>query len=160
MRIVVVSDTHRNYAALRHVVETQPGAGLFIHLGDGEAELRQVKADFPDLQFLSVQGNCDSSSEIPAENVLEVAGKRIFYTHGHRYSVKYGMQAFEKKARMVHADIALYGHTHIPEESYRDGLYIMNPGSLGSPARGGPTYGTVDITPAGVVLHIIDFTYR
>lgn len=160
MRLVAVSDTHRNYAALRHVVETQPHADYFIFLGDGEAELLRVKEDFPDTRFLSVAGNNDYASKSPLQNVLDAGGKRIFYTHGHLLSVHGGVDVLIDRARESHADIALYGHTHIPEASYRDGLYIMNPGSLGAPRDGGPTYGTVDITKAGIVLHIIDFTYK
>ena len=50
-------------------------------------------------------------------------------------------------------DILLHGHTHIPETVYRDGLYIMNPGSL----RGSyGSYGIIDITPQGIVTNIID----
>ena len=55
-------------------------------------------------------------------------------------------------ARERQADILLFGHTHQPLIDYDDGLHILNPGSLhGS----GGTYGTVDITPAGVVLNTV-----
>ena len=43
MRILVVSDTHRDFSALHHAVQTQPKAEIVLHLGDGEEELMQIK---------------------------------------------------------------------------------------------------------------------
>ena len=103
--------------------------------------------------FLQVRGNCDWCSKLPSTGNCLVEGVRIFYTHGHVYDVKYGTYDFEQAARENKANIALYGHTHIPETVYRDGLYIMNPGSL----RGSyGSYGIIDITPQGIVTNIID----
>ena len=36
MRLIVLSDSHRNYDALRRVFCRHMDADLFIHLGDGE----------------------------------------------------------------------------------------------------------------------------
>ena len=58
----------------------------------------------------------------------------------------------ECAARDRKADIALYGHTHQAEIEYRDGLYLMNPGSLHGSYG---TYGIIDITPAGLVPNIV-----
>ncbi|MFR3419646.1 MAG: metallophosphoesterase family protein [Eubacterium sp.] len=41
------------------------------------------------------------------------------------------------------ADIVLFGHTHNQYTEYLDGLYIMNPGSVGMNGD----YGVIDITP-------------
>ena len=42
--------------------------------------------------------------------------------------------------------LALYGHTHIPDCSYSDGVYLFNPGA----AQNG-RYGIVDITEKGIM---------
>ena len=79
-------------------------------------------------------------------------GKRFFFTHGHLYDAKLGLYRLVCAARERKADLLLFGHTHQPLTDYDDGLYILNPGSL---SGSGGTYGTVDITPAGVVLNIV-----
>ena len=63
---------------------------------------------------------------------IKIAGVMIFMTHGHTYYVKQGIGAFLKAARDYDAQIALYGHTHIPYcEQEPDGLWVMNPGACG-----------------------------
>lgn len=156
MRILVVSDTHHDFKSLQEAVLEQPEASVVIHLGDGEREFDDVAALFPDKQFYAVAGNCDFASQNPTENILTAAGKRIFYTHGHECGVKYTLDTLIARAREQKADIALYGHTHVPYTSYEDDLYIMNPGSLGHPREGQPTYGIIDLTKSGIVLNVIN----
>ena len=157
MRIVVLSDTHGDHYHLEQAVASQPKADLFIHLGDGERDLEEIAALFPEKKFEFVSGNCDFGSQTPHENELMAGGKRIFYTHGHQYHVKYGISGILDEGRRRKADIVLFGHTHVPLTFYEDGLYLMNPGSLGHPVEGKPTYGVVDITKGGgVVLNIVE----
>lgn len=156
MRIVVISDTHGNISNFERAVFQQPKADLFIHLGDHESDVDGIRLYLRDRNILRVSGNCDFGSQIPDEGETVVSGKRIFFTHGHRYNVKYGIGGAIAEARRREADILLFGHTHIPVSTYEDGLYIMNPGSLGHPRVSGPTYGVIDITNAGVVLNIVE----
>jgi phosphoesterase, MJ0936 family len=156
MRIIVISDTHGDLSGFERAVDQQPKADLFIHLGDCERDLDQVKPLFPDKRFLSVAGNCDFGSDTPTESETIARGRRIFFTHGHPYHVKFGYASAIGEARRRGADILLFGHTHLPYTAYEDGLYIMNPGSLGHPRDGHPTYGIVDITDAGIVLNIAE----
>lgn len=152
LRILVVSDTHRDAFALRRAILAQPEAEAVIHLGDGAAEAEEMKRRFPEKKFFLVRGNCDWGNSLPAEEVAEFAGKRIFFTHGYTYNVKYGLGQAISSARKNRADVLLFGHTHTPLTEYDGGLYIMNPGSL----RGSDgTYGTLDITPAGIVTNIV-----
>ena len=44
----------------------------------------------------------------------------------------------------------LFGHTHNQYTEYLDGLYIMNPGSVGMNGD----YGVIDITPKGDIMLI------
>ena len=58
MRIVVVSDTHRDFRTLLQIVEKHKGeAAYFLHLGDGEQEVEDVKALYPALPLLAVSGS-------------------------------------------------------------------------------------------------------
>ena len=152
MRVLVVSDTHRDINALRRAVLNQPEADTVIHLGDGDDEAGKAEREFPQKKFLRVRGNCDWGSALPAEGLASIGGKRIFYTHGNTYNVKYGIGEAVTAARASKADILLFGHTHKEVSTYDNGLYIMNPGSLhGSDG----TYGIIDITGAGIVMNIV-----
>ena len=152
MRILVVSDTHTDEFSLRKAILEQPKAEIVIHLGDGAAEAQQMKESFPDKMFLMVRGNCDWGSTLPAFGDITVSGIKIFYTHGYAYNVKYGPAEAIAAARSFQANVLLFGHTHEAMYDYEEGLYILNPGSLFG-AQG--TYGTIDITAAGVVPNIV-----
>lgn len=152
MRILVVSDTHGNFGNLRRAILAQPGAEVVIHLGDGEDDLLRAQRTFPERAFFAVRGNCDLASSLPPAGEYEAEGARVFFTHGHLYGVKSGQYAIVCAARERKANVLLYGHTHQAFTDYEDGLYMMNPGSLnGWPA----TYGTVDVTPQGIVTNVL-----
>lgn len=152
MRIVVFSDSHKNYFALQRIVLSQPTAELFLHLGDGEQEFEQLMARFPDRLMRGVAGNCDWASIGKRSDTITCEGKKIFLAHGHLLGVKAGLDSFLQAARKAGADIALYGHTHIAHTEYIDGMYVMNPGSV-SGAK--PSYGFIDITSGGIVTNIV-----
>lgn len=157
MKIIVMSDSHRNYFSLEKIFKGYH-ADLYIHLGDGEKELDRIASQYPDKQIVHVKGNCDigsfSENEIflmPTENC------KIYATHGHRYDVKYSLEPLKAKARNLGANIALYGHTHERFCAYEDGLYIMNPGSTSCPRDGQkPSFGIIDASPSGIMTNIID----
>lgn len=155
MRILVVSDTHGSDQNLRQAILAQPTAELVVHLGDGEAETDRAKLSFPEKMFLQVRGNCDWGSQLPLQGEYTIDGVKLFYTHGHLYSVKSGLYQAVCAARERGAQVLLYGHTHQPLTDYEDGLYIMNPGSLNGWK---PSYGTLDITPQGIVTNIVSLS--
>lgn len=160
MRIVVFSDSHRNFAALHGVFRSQKDADVFLHLGDGEEEFEDLKSLYPDKLMRGVAGNCDWGSQGKIHDLIVCGGKRIFFTHGHVYGVKSGTDRLLDAARDFGAEIVLFGHTHRAGATYENGLYVMNPGSV-SQSRGGPaSYGVVDITPAGIVPLIIPLERR
>ena len=154
MRILVASDTHGNENALLSALVEQPEAKVVFHLGDGAREAEAMAAAFPNRTFYIARGNGDwgvGSGAVEAGLEL-VAGRRLFYTHGHRYEVKLGLTRVVYAARERGADVLLFGHTHQPLVDYEDGLHLLNPGSL---TYGEGTYGVIDITPAGVVPRIV-----
>ena len=154
MRLLVVSDSHGNESLLRRVVRQHREAEVIIFLGDGTEEAERVRRELPPEQTLvAVRGNNDWGAGFPETCQLHLEGKRIFMAHGHTYRVKYGLKDFCDAARSRQADVALFGHTHQSLTLYEDGLYLMNPGAL-SYGRGGPSYGLVDLTPAGIVTWV------
>ena len=152
MRILVLSDSPGDESAIKRAVMAQPKAEVVIHLGDGEAECQRARRSFPEKMFLQVRGNCDWASDLPAAGTMELEGVKIFYTHGHAYGVKSGLYNAVCAAREQGARVLLYGHTHKAYMDYEDGLYILNPGAL---SGYGASYGTIDITPQGIVTNVV-----
>ena len=106
MRILVISDTHGDISGFEFALSQQKKADLVIHLGDCERDVDDVKDLFPDKQFINVSGNCDFGSVTPPEGETVICSKRIFYTHGHTYHVKFGNdlvinEAKRRGARLV-----------------------------------------------------------
>ena len=157
MRMIVVSDTHGAASRLNRVLQQrQKEADVFLHLGDGAAKWLAAQKKYPDLTMKLTAGNCDFAyCSLPHELIWDEQGYSIFATHGDLYQVKFGLDRILQRAKEIPASILLYGHTHQSFTDYQDGIYIFNPGSLGRPADGVPSYGIVDITKAGVVCHLI-----
>ena len=156
-RIIVVSDTHGGFHALYEIVQRHlQEAFCFIHLGDGYQEIDEIRELYPAIKLYSVCGNCDFVFSVPGTAELNVAGKRIFYTHGHLYGIKAGLERIIAAAKNIDADIALYGHSHQGYTGYEDGLYIMNPGSPVRPRNSKASYGVIDITKAGIAMHLVE----
>lgn len=147
MRILVFSDSHGNSRYIRDALILHKNASAVIHLGDGERDMYGLEDLLEGKTVVQVCGNCDFASLLPFNETVILGGVKIFCSHGHTEYVKHGTSAFYEKARSIGARIALYGHTHESVTDYRDGLYVMNPGS----ARLGE-YGAIDITPSGIML--------
>ena len=100
-----------------------------------------------------MRGNNDwGCREVPLDDEIYLLKKHIVYTHGHTHYVKYGLYDLITDARSKKADVLLYGHTHVPDCRYEDGLYIVNPGSLHGSFG---TFAILDITHQGVVPTIL-----
>ena len=152
MKLLVFSDSHGMPLYMREALERHCTADAVIFLGDGMRDFEAMRALFPEMAFYAVRGNCDFGSDAPVKMVLDLGGARIFCTHGHAYNVKYGLYSAVCAAREEKANLLLFGHTHEPLETYDDGLYILNPGSVSAyPA----SYGIVELSSAGIVTNII-----
>lgn len=106
-------------------------------LGDGISDAEQLAASSlgDGKAWFVVRGNCDHNRPFLGEGVgkvgtVNLGGKRIVFTHGDLYGVKYHTGGLYDLARDTGADVLLFGHTHERYESYKDGLYLFNPGSL------------------------------
>lgn len=155
MRILVISDSHRKTLALDRILSAQPLAHHVFFLGDNADDLDDFYFLYPDRQFYRVSGNCDFGSVIPSTGTEELAGHRILYTHGHRYGVKSTHGHLLQAAAEKNCDIVLFGHTHVPETVYENGVYLVNPGSCSCPREGVPTYAVIDLTDSGVLPAIL-----
>ncbi len=155
MRIIVLSDSHGDVFSLACALEAQATAEAAVFLGDGERDLESVSSLLKDKMLIAVRGNCDFASLLPYNETVELVGKRIYCSHGHRENVKFGDYGLKEAARAKGANLVLYGHTHKARIDYEEGLYIFNPGSV----REG-SYGVVDITKAGIVCINMKVKYK
>ncbi len=166
MTVLILSDTHKNKDRLKKVLELHRDADAVIHLGDGYSDFSGI--DLGNIPLFRVRGNCDEESDLfgtlSDEELIELGGKKILMVHGHRHGVKFGLAKAATYAVSKDADILLYGHTHVPREVYlgegeRAGvkllqkpLWIFNPGSLGSPREGMPSFGVLTVNDGQVLL--------
>ncbi len=159
MRAIVISDTHKHVDLLRRIIEKhRKEADIFLFLGDGEGDVEDVKLLYPDVNLVGVKGNCDIGRDFPDEERITVGEGRILMFHGHHQNVKNPegrKERLSSLAREKDCNIVLYGHSHIGDTSYFDGVYIMNPGSPASPKDGKPSYGIIDISEKGILPFLV-----
>lgn len=147
LRILAVSDSHGDTAALLRAFDAEPAAKYALFLGDGASDMEDAVALYSKkIICRAVRGNCDFSCGFPDFDTVSAENVKIYMTHGHIEQVKMGISELISRARAQDAKIALFGHTHVQSYEYVNGLHLFNPGSV----REG-RYGAVDITPAGIV---------
>ncbi len=155
MRLLVVSDTHKNPFVLAKIIRSQRDAKHIFFLGDIVSDIEDIKDDFPDRIFHIVKGNCDGFCDYPNYDIIKIENKNILFTHGDKFSVKYGTVRLFEFAKNCGCQIALYGHTHIPDITYEDGIYLVNPGSAARPRESRASYSVIDIVAGGIKPIII-----
>lgn len=157
MRVVVFSDTHGKGVAIDKIVERNKDVTHFIFLGDGMREIENAVTKYPDRQFHIVSGNCDSGSSYPDTSFLELSGKKIMFTHGHRYYVNFSLDKLITNALYNNAHIVCFGHLHERINNYFSGIYILNPSSASCPRDGKkPAYAYIDIEESGIFIAHVD----
>lgn len=141
MKILIVSDTHKSHRAFEQVIERERPFDLLLHLGDVEGAGDYIEA-LVDCPVHMVRGNNDFFSDLPAEKEIMIDGCHVFMTHGHYYYVSIGEDRLREEARGRGADVAMYGHTHMPSMTAEEDLVILNPGSIAYPRQQGrrPSY--------------------
>lgn len=144
MRIGVISDTHRNTSIIKRVIEACDNPDLIIHLGDNVQDVYSIEELYKG-RIINVRGNCDFCSDVPEERIEDIAGKRFFITHGHRYNVKYDMLTLKYRAMELNADIVLFGHSHVSKIDYEGGIWFVNPGSPSYPRGGSRSIAVIEI---------------
>ena len=154
-KILVISDVHGRLRDLRWVLQNETADAMF-YLGDGlydlnaALELRREPVSYP---IYRVAGNCDVNYSEPSEGLAPFGGVLFFYTHGHHYGVKMGSERLAECAGERGADVALFGHTHIPHAETRSKVFLFNPGSCGRCYTGPDTYGILTLDGGKVTAY-------
>lgn len=150
MRILIVSDTHRNNRNYFEVLERLKPLDLVIHCGDVECS-EYALSESADCPVMMVSGNNDFFSELPRERVLNIEKYKVWITHGHNYGVSVGVNLIKQEARERGMDVVMFGHTHKPYLEIEEDLTTLNPGSLSYPRQDGrcPSYAIMEIDRFG-----------
>ena len=120
------------------------------------------------LQFTrkQVSGPCRAYLQsLPRSIELEIAGKRLFMTHGTPKSINehvYSNTPVNKLriiAKQTRADVVILGHSH--EQFFREvsDVFFLDPGSVGRPGDGNPqtAYAVMRLDPLSFELIRIDY---
>ena len=146
IKAAVFSDSHGSVELMCQAVSrTRPD--LIIHLGDYERDCRALLERFPAVPLYSVCGNCDLAALSPARDTVQIGPVRAFITHGHLYNVKYYLDPLVYAAQEQGASLALFGHTHEPENCEMGGVRLINPGSAGTGRR--PSWALIEVNDMG-----------
>ncbi|MFT8390127.1 MAG: metallophosphoesterase [Sporolactobacillus sp.] len=130
MKLLIVSDTHGWKKELVDLRERYMGeVAAMIHCGDSERP-----ADSPEMaDYLAVEGNCDRPNAYPNERVVTFGELTVLVAHGHLAGVQCSPDHLIMEAKAADAQIICHGHTHFAGALKKDGLIIINPGSLRLP---------------------------
>ena len=153
-KVLVISDSHGYKENLRHALELYAhSSDALLFLGDGIQDLFNIieeNSHIPsDISIIPpvvafVRGNGDDSVyslatqevqriEIPETQIVTVAGKKIFMSHGHRLDVYYTRDFIISKVQQAECSGGLFGHTHVPFQERIGDILILNPGSCSRP---------------------------
>lgn len=175
-RILLVSDSHGRKIIEFILERFGEHVDAFVFTGDGAGDfiecIDKAEADENFMRVLppvtlAVQGNNDAGAyrsfalgivRIPKSALFTAAGKKIFVVHGHLQDVYSDSQTLSAEAELLGADIAVFGHTHCPEET-RGKVYLVNAGSCAFPRRRSPmSFAIITIAQGGLdtVFYKID----
>jgi len=131
-RVAVISDTHLPRGTRRlpaRCVELCTGTDLLLHCGDVcELGVWEMLARLGP-PVAGVHGNMDDpelKELLPAQRIVEVEGSRIGMVH---IPGPAAGRARRLRALFPDCDAIAYGHTHAPEATQDEGVWILNPGS-------------------------------
>ena len=152
MKILIVSDSHGDCVTLNKIVKLNSDAKVIIHAGDYKKDALEIEQH--NQIIYSVLGNCDEYRgyyEGEETQEFSLGTQRIFLTHGHLFGVKRTLTPLVQSAIQSNAQIAVYGHTHIPNIENIAGVLCVNPGSA-SGKRGVPTYAILTLNNKGDLI--------
>ncbi|QWU16557.1 hypothetical protein SAMN04487895_107179 [Paenibacillus sophorae] len=154
MKLMFISDIHGSLhwlkKALEKYAEEKPDGliilGDFMYHGprnplpdgyDPKGVAQELNAIKP--HITAVRGNCDSEVDqmlldfpmMGDYTQILYEGRRIYVTHGHGFSI-------ENLPELSEGDIFIQGHTHVPVADVKEGIYVLNPGSISLPKENNP----------------------
>ena len=152
MQIAVISDTHgllrkellaalKNLAPLDHI----------LHAGDvGNPDILTTLAQLAPVT--AIRGNIDTHgpcADLPATEAIELDGCLLYILHN--------LADLDLKPEAAGIRVVLYGHSHQPSITHREGVLYLNPGSCGPRRFNLPiTFARLTLTNGNPTAEIIE----
>ncbi len=152
MTFLIFSDSHGNTSEMISIINSEPEVNAIFHAGDYISDANSLMCTFPNIPVYCVCGNCDFGSTGKDEDIIEIAGKRIFITHGHKYNVKMTTRDIYYKTIEGDFDLTIFGHTHEKMIDYAGKGILLNPGAI---SGYGKSYAKVTLDGKKLVPEII-----
>ena len=151
MKILIVSDTHGQEKNLEEVLKKEEPIDALIRSGRSGGRRGIPISTHVKCPVDLVSGNNDFFCSLPREREITLGKYKVLITHGHYYYVSLGVEELRRQAVARGYQVAMFGHTHKPYLETKDGVTILNPGSLSYPRQEGrrPSYMIMDIDEAG-----------
>ncbi len=134
MLVLVMSDIHGAKRRFEDIVKQHENANYFISLGDSELKHKLLEKN----DIIAIKGNYPFDKGFTYEHVMDLMGRRLLLTHGHRYRVRSGYDKLYYRMLESESVLALHGHTHIPGYQKIENRYVLNPGSVAQGRSGHP----------------------
>lgn len=153
MRIGLISDTHHDRTDIKKCIKSMGQVDHIIHAGDNYVDAKYIEKEF-NQKVTAVKGNTDMGFG-ESEVIIELMGRKILVTHGHKYHVKSGYQKLYYKAMEAEVDIVVFGHTHYAVEFKESEILFINPGSASRPNNGyQKSYGILELDEKNVKVEL------
>lgn len=149
MKVLIISDSHRKDNVILNIIKHEEPFDMLIHLGDIEGgELKLNYSVGIGTSLVIIKGNNDFFSDLPDEKELRIGTHKILLSHGHSYGVSLDLESYRTEALSRGCDIAMFGHTHKPVIDNKNGVLLINPGSVAYPRQSDrrATYVILEIT--------------
>ncbi|MBI2268016.1 MAG: YfcE family phosphodiesterase [Candidatus Blackburnbacteria bacterium] len=149
MRVLVISDTHDNVFALKHVLGFARAQNMeaIIHCGDwASAHVVRIVLE-ADIPLYGVMGNADEARAGEIWPLLERANAKQdvleFELDGRRVAMAHKSYDLTEQIKSGEFDVIFYGHFHMRAvvKKYGETL-IVNPGALGKTTK--PSFAVYD----------------
>ncbi|MBI9009739.1 MAG: YfcE family phosphodiesterase [Tenericutes bacterium] len=150
MKLLLFSDNHRDRDSVKEVIRMHPDMDRYISLGDSEMKEHELSS----LNVFGVKGNYPFEPNFPYDLSFNFLGLSVFFTHGHRYSVKLGLTKLLNHAIYNNIDIVCFGHTHRPFLREIEKVLFINPGCFSKERNGASnSYCILEITET--LVHVV-----
>lgn len=148
MKFLVFSDSHKSTNGMDFAIEKHKDITHIIFCGDVEDDREYLEMIYGRTHSIcAVCGNNDFFSSTPLNRIMKCEGKNIYITHGHKEKVKGTLSLLESIGIKNGFDMCIFGHTHTQHLEEKDGIILLNPGSIGSYKK---EYAVIDVCENGI----------
>lgn len=153
-RCAVFSDSHGDTRYMERVMERVGKVDMIVHLGDLYRDTVWLQKRYPDIPVEFVIGNNDFWAGGEKSKLIRIDSHPVFITHGHLFRSAADLAA---RAKESGAEMALYGHTHMVSQEVREGIPVLNFGSISFPRSGNRSCGIIESENGKLSAMVYDY---